>query len=188
MTKIEKGPKGGYLFPHPITLISAYDKKGKANAYATCWIMNIGHNPPKFALITRDFRYTYNLFKDEGYFGVNIPSGKFAEEVDYFGTHSGKDIDKFEKSKFTVFKGTKANIPLITECHVNYECKLTEVKVIEDDMILLFAEVINSHYSQEILDEDGNLDETKVDMMVYGISRYWSVTKNLGRVGQAKTK
>ena len=182
MKKIEGGPTGGYLFPHPITLISAYDKKGKPNAYATCWIMNIGHKPPKIALITREERYTYNLFKKDGYFGVNVPSGKYVKEVDYFGKHSGKDVDKFAATKFTTFKGTKADIPLITQCHINFECKVIDKHIIEDTMFVLFAEVLNSHFD-EALFTDGKLDENKAQMMVYGINSYWGEMKNIAPVG-----
>ena len=186
MNKIEKGPVGGYLIPHPITLISAYDKNGKANAYAQCWIMNIGHKPPKIALITREWRYTYTLFQESGFFGVNIPGPKIVKEVDFFGRNSGKDINKFEVTNLSVFKGTKVDVPLISECHINLECKVIDKHTIEEDMIILFAEVLNSHYSEDVLDENGRVDEFKVQMMVYGYNHYWSASEHVGSVGMSK--
>lgn len=186
MTKIESGPNGGYLFPHPVTLISAYDKNGKANAFATCWIMNIGHKPPKLAFVTREHRYTYNLFKESGFFGINVPSAKIVNEVDFFGCHSGKDLDKFAATKLTFFEGTKAKIPLITECHVNLECKIIETHPVEETMIIIFAEVINSHYDKELFGEDKKLDESRAQMMVYGIQNYWGAFEKIGTVGMSK--
>lgn len=186
MKKIESGPNGGYIIPHPITLISAYDKDGKANAYAQCWIMNIGHKPPKIALITREKRYTYSLFKESGFFGVNIPSIDLVKEVDFFGRNSGKDLDKFEATNFTVFKGTKANVPLISECHANFECKVIDKHIIEEDMFILFAEVLNSHFNEDLYTKDGKFDETKLQMMVYGYNHYWGVSERIGSVGMSQ--
>ncbi|NHK31438.1 MAG: flavin reductase family protein [Asgard group archaeon] len=186
MKKIESGSKGGYLIPHPITLVSAYDKEGKPNAYTQCWMMNIGHKPPKIAFITREHRYTYTLFKENGYFGVNIPSPEIIKEVDFFGRNSGKDIDKFAATNFNVFKGTKADVPLIKECHINFECKVIDTQTIEDTMIIIFAEVLNSHYNEDLFNEEGKLDESKIPMMVYGYSYYWGVNKKVGSVGMSK--
>ncbi|MFW9925036.1 MAG: flavin reductase family protein [Candidatus Thorarchaeota archaeon] len=183
--KVE-GSNKGYIIPNPIALISAYDGEGKPNAFPVCWIMNVGHNPPKIAFITREFRYTYSLFRDSGYFGINIPKAENAKEVDFFGRNSGKDVNKFEKTSFTTFEGTKAKIPLITECQMNFECKLIDKKVIEDTMILLIAEVLSTHFDEEIIDEKGKIDESKLDMLTLGYSHYWTANKLAGDVGMSK--
>jgi flavin reductase (DIM6/NTAB) family NADH-FMN oxidoreductase RutF len=167
-------------------LVSAYDKEGKPNAYTQCWMMNIGHKPPKIAFITREHRYTYTLFKKKGYFGINIPSPGIIKEVDFFGRNSGKDIDKFAATNFNVFKGTKVDVPLIKECHINFECKVIDTQTIEDTLIIIFAEVVNSHFSEDLFNEEGKIDESKIPMMVYGYNHYWGVNKKVGSVGMSK--
>ncbi|NHJ40519.1 MAG: flavin reductase family protein [Asgard group archaeon] len=186
MKKKESGPQGGYLVPNLITLVTAFDNEGKPNAYALCWIMNIGHKPQKIALITREHRYTYTLFKEKGCFGLNIPGPKIINEVDFCGRNSGKDVDKFAATKLNVFKGTKLDVPLIEECHINFECKVIDVQTIEETMIMILAEVVNSHYSEELFNEDGKLDESKIPMIVYGYNHYWGVSKKIGTVGMSK--
>jgi flavin reductase (DIM6/NTAB) family NADH-FMN oxidoreductase RutF len=46
------------------------------------------------------------------------------EALDFCGTKSGKDIDKFTKLAFTPIKSHSIKAPYINECPVHFECKI----------------------------------------------------------------
>jgi hypothetical protein len=57
---------------------------------------------------------------------------------------------------------------LIEECPVNFECKVLEVKHLGDQGgagNLIICEVQKIHIREEYLDEHGNLDQAKLDMV-----------------------
>jgi flavin reductase (DIM6/NTAB) family NADH-FMN oxidoreductase RutF len=54
-----------------------------------------------------------------------VPTADLAKTAVQIGSCSGQDIDKFEKFKMTALKAEKIKAPLIKECYVNIECKVS---------------------------------------------------------------
>lgn len=58
--------------------------------------------------------------------------------------------------------------PLIAECPVNFECKINEIKSLGEEGgagNLVICEVIKIHIREEYLNEEGNLDQIKLDLV-----------------------
>lgn len=58
--------------------------------------------------------------------------------------------------------------PLIAECPVNFECKINEIKSLGEEGgagNLVICEVIKIHIREEYLNEEGNLDQRKLDLV-----------------------
>jgi flavin reductase (DIM6/NTAB) family NADH-FMN oxidoreductase RutF len=55
-------------------------------------------------------------------FVVSIPTADMVREMEYCGTHSGSEADKWTVCGFTPIPGDVVDVPLIAECPVNYEC------------------------------------------------------------------
>jgi flavin reductase (DIM6/NTAB) family NADH-FMN oxidoreductase RutF len=87
------------------------------------------NNPPLVGIGIAPGRYSYRLIKESGEFVLGIPDKELVRVVNYCGTKSGRDVDKFKETKLTPVKGIAVKAPLIKECHVNIECSvLNEVK------------------------------------------------------------
>ncbi|MBK5113620.1 MAG: flavin reductase family protein [Candidatus Heimdallarchaeota archaeon] len=184
MKKIEKEPRAA-AYPAPAALVSAYDEKGKPNAMTAAWISNICADPVTLVVGIRDTRYTYELIVKSGCFGVNIPSVKIAEETDYFGIVSGRDVNKFKKTGLKVFKGKEVNVPLIEQCPINIECKLTkQVKIGTHDAF--FGEVLKVYYDESMINESGSPDILLADVLAYGTGNYYSLKEIVGGYGYSK--
>ena len=184
MKKIEKEPRAA-AYPAPAALVSAYDDRGKPNAMTAAWISNICADPVTLVVGIRDPRYTYELIEKRGCFGVNIQSVKIAEETDYFGIVSGRDVNKFKKTGLTVFKGKEVEVPLIKECPINIECKLVkQVKIGTHDAF--FGEVLKVYYDESMVNENGSPDMLLADVLAYGTGNYYSLKEKVGGYGHSK--
>ncbi len=90
---------------------------------------------PIFTVLVRPSRYSYGLLEKTGEFSVNIPGDELSDKLEYCGEHSGRDVDKVKRCKFTLKPGIKIKTPYIAECHVHYECRVVHKnKVIPDNM------------------------------------------------------
>jgi len=98
---------------------------GKPNAMAIGWgTVGIMWTRPVFMVMVRPSRYTYGLINSSGEFTVNVPRPDMAEIVSFCGTVSGRDVDKFAEKKLTAVRGLAVKTPVISECPVNYECRV----------------------------------------------------------------
>ena len=186
MVKIEK-TQSTVVMPGPIPLISAYDQNNKANAMTVAWIANICHTPPSVVVAIRPSRYTYELIEQKGYFVVNIPGVDNVWATDYFGSVSGRDEDKFEKSGLTTISGKKADAPLINEFPINLECKVTSKQNIGTHDVII-GEILLVHCEEGIL-ENGKIDPLKADILAYAAGHYYNLKEKVAKVGfSAKEK
>lgn len=184
MKKVEKGPSTS-VYPLPAALVSAYDKDGNPNAMTAAWISNICFKPPTAVVGIRDTRYTFELINNAKAYGINIPSVEIIKQADYFGVVSGRDRNKFKDTGLTVFKGTKIDVPLIKECPINIECKLTNVVEVGTHSAF-FGEILNVHYDESMLNEKGAPDLLLGNIAVYGTAKYYSLKEAVLGYGQSK--
>ena len=63
------------------------------------------------------------------------------------GNCSGADTDKFEKFGLTALPAQKVRAPLIEQCHANFECKLTDARLVERYNFFIF-EVVKAHVAR----------------------------------------
>jgi flavin reductase (DIM6/NTAB) family NADH-FMN oxidoreductase RutF len=133
----------------------------------------------------RPHRYSYGLIDGSGEFVVNIPTVEILREVDFCGTVSGKDVDKFSETGLSPEPAEKVRPPLIRECPVNIECVLRE-KIPLGVHHLFIGEIVRVHVDQEVLNERGRIDFAKVSPFVYNQGEYWSLNHKIGLHGFSK--
>jgi flavin reductase (DIM6/NTAB) family NADH-FMN oxidoreductase RutF len=105
-------------------LLVSEKKDGSANVMAIGWAL-IGRIWEKdFALVAvRPSRYTFEFIEESGEFTINIPTKDMKKTVEYCGTVSGRDEDKFKRKNLTLLKGKQIRSPIIEQCCLHYECK-----------------------------------------------------------------
>ena len=89
------------------------------------WKMNTSISPVMMAISVGASRYTHDLIAKSGEFVLAWPGEDLAEATLYCGTHSGRDVDKFEKTGLSLLQGEHVGAPLIAECVANLECRVT---------------------------------------------------------------
>ncbi len=187
--KIQKQPGWpNFLFPSPVVLVTCLDEeKGGANIITLAWASNFSLNPPTIGIGVNTGRYSYKLIEKTGEFVVNIPSKEHLHESDFCGVTSGKKINKFSATKFTIEPAKKVKTPLIKECPVNIECKVS--KIIDNGSHGIFiGEILLMHIDEEIQTLQGTIDYSKADPILYLNGDYWSIGEEIGKHGLSKGK
>jgi flavin reductase (DIM6/NTAB) family NADH-FMN oxidoreductase RutF len=93
---------------------------------ANIWVVGVlggpCDDPPLLTISPRVGMYSYKQMTQLGQFVVNIPTPQMVREMEYCGTNSGAEVDKWKACGFTPVAGKVVDVPLIAECPVNFEC------------------------------------------------------------------
>ena len=81
-------------------------------------------DPPLMEIGIQPCRYSHDLLIETGDFVVNVSADNLVKELNFCGTKSGRDVDKFKETGLTAVKGGKVSSMVIGESPLNFECKL----------------------------------------------------------------
>lgn len=119
-----------YLEPGPVVLISS-NWKEKDNIMTMGWHTVMEFTPSLIGCIISNQNHSFEMIRKSRECVINIPTRDLARKVVGIGNCSGEDVDKFKKFKLTAVPASTVSAPLIQECYANFECKITDTKLIE---------------------------------------------------------
>jgi flavin reductase (DIM6/NTAB) family NADH-FMN oxidoreductase RutF len=161
------------LYPLPAVLVGAM-VNNKPNFLVIGYICPFAFGRYIFFSIYRK-RHTFIGITEQRSFSVNIPSENLLEQVQICGSKSGRDFDK--SRLFDVFYGELKTAPMIKQCPINIECKVTEI-ITREEGEGVFGRVVKSYIDDEYL-TNGLLDITRVRPLLWsqgaGESLYYSL-------------
>ncbi|MFW9846849.1 MAG: flavin reductase family protein [Candidatus Thorarchaeota archaeon] len=179
--KKEIGPTTAVL-PCPVVLLSVSGEE-QPNIITLSWVANVCSKPPTIVVGIRPQRHSHKLVMDAGDFTLNIPSIDLLEAAEFSGTKSGRDFNKFEECGLTPVPSTKIESPMIEECPINIECKVTKVESpgVHD---LFTAEVLAVHLDESVLEENGRFSPSKAKLFTYLplSGQYWALGEQIGKL------
>lgn len=168
--------KGNLLNPLPVALVGAL-VDGKPNYLVIGYIAPFNFGKHIFFSLYKK-RHTRIGIHENGTFSVNIPSIQILPETQICGSKSGRDFDK--SSLFETFFGTTGTAPMIRQCPINMECRVTEILDYEPNEGII-GEVVGSYIDSGCL-TDGKLDLRKVDAFVWATGGDYSFYRVSERV------
>lgn len=170
------------LYPCPVVLVTSKHKQ-KENVLTVSWAGIASSNPEYITIAINPKRFSYLMILESEEFGINIPVAGNVEAIDFCGSHSGKNVDKFEICGFSKFYGHYIQAPLIEECPVNFECKVYN-HIDLGSHVLFVARIVNKYIDDEIKMEDIH---EKLNPLIYFRPNYYSLkTEKLGYYGFTK--
>ncbi len=183
----KKTLKGGALVcPLPPTMVSCGDMES-SNIITIGWTGILNTVPPKTYISVRPTRHSYNIIKESGEFVINLTPARLVKEADYCGIYTGKKVDKFAKCKLTKEQATALSCPMIAECPVSIECKVTDIVPLgSHDMFM--ADIVAVNVNEELFDKDGKFHLEKADLIAYAHGEYFTLGKRLGNIGFSTNK
>jgi flavin reductase (DIM6/NTAB) family NADH-FMN oxidoreductase RutF len=184
MAKMELKPKT-LLYPAPVALVTCVEMSGKPNIITIAWAGIVCSEPPMVSIALRPHRYSHPLIVSSGEFVVNIPGEDLLRQSDGCGMVSGRDVDKFEKFGLTPEPGSKTRVPLIKECPVSLECKVTR-RLSLGTHDLFIGEILAVHIEEGVLDEKGSIDFAKAKPITFNSAQYWNLKEKIGHYGFTK--
>ena len=110
--------------PDTCVFVISVDKNGEPSGMVAGWKMRCAYNPPLFAVSLWKGGYTHKLIHKSKEFVIAVPNKKMKETVEFFGTKSGRKVNKFKETKLKTLKSKYLKSPLIKDAVINLECKL----------------------------------------------------------------
>ncbi len=186
MAKVDLPAKLRFDFPTGIVVVScSASEKGRPNLITVGAISHACIDPPMLGIAIGHMRYTHQIISRSDGFVVNVPSRDQAEIVDYCGSISGKEIDKFKACGLTPFNSTKISSPGILEFPMNIECAIRR-SVDLGSHSFYFGEIVAVHCDESILDNMGEIDKDKLQPMCAFLESYWSLGEPVLKFGAAE--
>lgn len=162
------------IAPRPIALASTIDKNGNSNLSPFSFFNMFSSNPP-IVIFSPSRRVRDNTTKhtlqnvlEVAEVVIGIVNYKIVQQTSLASTEYEKDVNEFLKSGLTMKDADLVQPKLIEDCPVNLECKVIEVKSLGTEGgagNLVICEVIKIHVREEYLNDDGILDQKKLDLV-----------------------
>ena len=179
---------GNMIYPLPAAMVSVGTESGETNIITIARTGTICTNPAMLYISVRPERHSYNMLKESGEFVVNLTTEQLVKATDYCGVRSGRDVDKWKETGLTRGKANElAYAPIIEECPVNIECKVTEIKELGSHHMFI-AEVVSVQVSDEYMNETGKFCLNETGLMAYSHGEYRSLGKQIGTFGYSVRK
>lgn len=174
---------GNVLAPVPVVLVSCGGSGGvAANIITIAWTGSVCSDPPMLSIAVRPERYSHGIIKASGEFVVNLPSRDQARITDWCGMVSGAKIDKFAEAGLTAAPAERLACPIIRECPVNIECRVSQCLELGSHHLFL-AEVVAVQVSAHLLDEKGKFRLERAGLLAYGLGHYYSLGPAIDHFG-----
>lgn len=180
MSKVSWKP-GTFVYPLPAVMVSSGTMQ-KPNVMTVAWTGILNTEPAMTYISVRPERYSYNLIKESGEFVINLTTEELAYATDYVGVRSGRNENKFETLNLSLEKSNHISAPMIKECPVSLECKVTEVKELGSHHMFI-AKILCINADEKYLDETGKFDLEKCNLIAYSHGQYYTLGKKIGKFG-----
>jgi flavin reductase (DIM6/NTAB) family NADH-FMN oxidoreductase RutF len=170
------------IFPAPVWCVGTYDKEGNPNVMTISWGGICCSKPPCVTISLRKATYTYGSILDRGAYTLSVPSEKFVKEADYFGSVSGRDVNKFQETKLTPVKSDLVDAPYVGEFPLVLECSL--IHHYEIGLHTQFiGEIMDLKVDETALGEDKKPDILKVAPIIYATKaqQYHRIGDQIGK-------
>ena len=186
------------IAPRPICFATTIDQAGNVNLSPFSFFNLFSANPPLCifspARRVRDNTTKHSLdnILEVKECVINIVNYSMVQQVSLASTDYAKGINEFDKAGFTILPSLLVKPPRVAEAPVQLECIVTDVISLGDKPgagNLILAEIKLIHIKEEILDEDGKIDQVKIDLVArLGGDWYCRVTpENLFKVAKPLT-
>lgn len=149
------------LKPMPKIIVSCRDKNGRDNALVVGYACNCSFDPPMIMVGIVPSRFSYQIIKESGCFVVNVATDDNKEMYDYLGKVSGRDEDKFKKLNIKTQNGQCVDAPLLSDCAINIECKVTS-SVMTGSHEMFIGVIEKLHVDEKFVDAKGNIMYDKI--------------------------
>ncbi len=170
--------KNLFCFPGTQTILGTH-LEGKANFMALGWLTRVNFNPPMLGICVNKNTASHAAILETGEFSINAPSVKMVEITDYIGLVSGRSTDK--SKLFDVFYGELKSAPMIRDCPIAMECKVSETVNLPTNYFFI-GEIINI-YSEEKFLTNGKPDIKKINpfLLTMPDNRFWAIGECVGK-------
>lgn len=169
------------LAPVPAALVTCGTIE-QPNVLTIGWTGIVCTRPPMTYISVRPERHSHDIIKKSGEFVINLTTSAMCRETDFCGVKSGRDTDKLSACGFHAVPAQKVAPPLIEECPLSLECKVTDEKLLGSHTMFL-AEIIGIDVDERYIDSKGKLNLQQCGLMAFAHGEYFALGRKLGDFG-----
>ena len=164
----------GAVGPRPIAFASTIDKDGNRNLAPFSFFNVFSANPPIMVFSparsgrTNTTKNTFDNVREVPEVVINIVNYPIVEQMSLSSSPFSADVDEFVKSGLTPIKSETVKPYRVKESPVQFECKVNEVVELGNEGgagNLVICEVTKIHIQENILDENGAINQHKIDLV-----------------------
>ena len=164
----------GGIAPRPIAFVSSIDGQGRVNLAPFSYFNVFSANPPLVVFSParrgRDAstKHTWDNVQEVGEVVVNLVDHALVHACSLASTDFAEGVDEFVKTGLTAVPSEEVQPPRVGESPVQLECKVLELKSLGEQGgagQLVFAEIVRMHFRDDVLNEHGVPDATKLDLV-----------------------
>ena len=180
--------------PRPIAFASTIDKNGVPNLSPFSFFNIFSANPPILifspARRVRDNTIKHTLINAESTREVviNVVNYDIVQQTSLSSTEYPDGVNEFIKAGFTAIPSVMVKPYRVAQSPVQFECKVNEIISLGTQGgagNLVICEIVKMHISESVLDENGNIDPVKIDL-VSRMGGNWYSRANQGLFEVAK--
>ena len=180
--------------PRPIAFASTIDKNGVPNLSPFSFFNIFSANPPILifspARRVRDNTIKHTLINAESTREVviNVVNYDIVQQTSLSSSEYPEGVNEFIKAGFTAIPSVLVKPYRVAQSPVQFECKVNEIISLGTQGgagNLVICEIVKMHISESVLDENGNIDPVKIDL-VSRMGGNWYSRANQGLFEVAK--
>lgn len=159
------------IAPRPICFASTINRDGQVNLSPFSFFNMFSSNPPIVifspARRVRDntTKHTLGNVLEVPEVVINIVTYNMVRQTSLASCEYAKGVNEFIKAGFTPEPATLVKPPMVKESQIKLECRVNEVKSLGQEGgagNLVICEVLRMHIADELVDEQGKLDQRKI--------------------------
>ncbi len=164
----------GAIGPRPIAFASTIDAEGNNNLSPFSFFNVFSASPPILIFSparngrTNTTKDTYNNVKQVAEVVINIVNYDILHQMSLSSSPYPPEVDEFVKAGFTPIPSETIRPMRVKESPVQFECKVNQVIELGDQGgagNLVICEVTKIHISEDVLDENGMIDQKKINLV-----------------------
>lgn len=164
----------GAIGPRPIAFASTIDAKGQHNLAPFSFFNVFSANPPILVFSparsgrTGQSKDTYNNVKVVPEVVINVVNYNMVHQMSLASSPYAPEVDEFVKAGFTALPSEKIKPLRVAQAPVQFECKVNEIIELGQEGgagNLIICEVVQIHLDPNILNEQGLIDQHKIDLV-----------------------
>ena len=164
----------GAIGPRPIAFASTLDQEGNANLAPFSFFNVFSANPPILVFSparsgrTGQSKDTFNNAKAVPEVVINVVNYNMVHQMSLASSPYAPGIDEFIKAGFTPLASEKVAPFRVAQAPVQFECKVNQIIELGQEGgagNLIICEVVQLHIQEELLNENGLIDQHKIDLV-----------------------
>ena len=164
----------GAIGPRPIAFASTLDQNGNANLAPFSFFNVFSANPPILVFSparsgrSGQSKDTFNNAQAVPEVVINVVNYNMVHQMSLASSPYAPGVDEFKKAGFTPLASEKVAPFRVAEAPVQFECKVNQIIELGQEGgagNLIICEVVQMHIQEELLNENGLIDQHKIDLV-----------------------